>query len=343
MTSLLEALTNGTVPRPRSMAQRLVDAQNQAVIEPLVGQFWYSGELTILFADAGVGKSTLAVQIADGLSRGAPLFGLTGPSRPMRIHMLDFELSDRQVEARYKDPDTGTHHNFADTFTCDTIDFAQMMIEAPSVRLDLAILERIRRDILVTGAEIIVIDNISYLSMQTASDTQAALELMKSLVSLKRELGTSILVLAHTPKIPQSRPITVNDLAGSKHLANFADSVFGLGRSATNKDVIYMKQVKASRSGEFVYDSDNVIIMRRGRISPTFLGFSFEGTDSEFKHLRERDPDESIRIRGRAIEMHEKGTSFREIAEKLLGDRGKASTIHHWISGAKSKREKFET
>jgi RecA-family ATPase len=325
------------------MAQRLVDAQHQPVIEPLIGPFWFSGELSILFADAGVGKSTLAVQIADNLSKGIQLFELTGPSVPLRVHMLDFELSDRQVEARYKNPDTGEHHMFADTFTCDNIDFAELMIENPSVQLEVAIFTRIKRDIIATEAQVVVIDNISYLSMQTASDTQAALELMKSLVTLKREFGTSILVLAHTPKIPQSRPITVNDLAGSKHLANFADSVFGLGRSATNKDLIYMKQVKASRSGEFVYDSDNVIVMRRGRIYPSFLGFSFEGTDSEFKHLRERDPDESIRLRERAVEMHEKGMSVRDIAEKLLGDRGKASTIHHWINGSKLKRRQCES
>jgi archaellum biogenesis ATPase FlaH len=337
VTSLPEALTNGAVPRPRSMAQRLVDAQDQPEIEPLLGPFWYSGELTILFADAGVGKSTLAVQIADCLSKGEGLFGLTGPSSPLRIHMLDFELSDRQVEARYKDPESGQHHRFADNFTCDSIDFAQLMIDEPSVRLDQAILQRIRRDILVTGAEVIVIDNISYLTMQTASDTQSALELMKSLVALKRELGISVLVLAHTPKIPQSRPISINDLAGSKHLANFADSVSGLGRSVVGTDVIYWKQVKPSRSGEFVYDADNILVMRRGRVSPSFLGFTFDGTDSEFKHLREREPDESIRMRERAIEMHGKGMTIREIADKLLGDRGKASTIHNWINGSKPK------
>lgn len=337
MTHLPEALTNGAIPRPRSMAQRLVDAQSQPEIMPLVGPFCYSGELSILFADAGVGKSTLAVQIADCLSKGEGLFGLAGPNRPLCVHMLDFELSDRQVEARYKDPESGQHYVFADTFTCDTIDFAQMMIDEPSVRLDQAILQRIRHDILVTQAEVIVIDNISYLTMQTASDTQAALELMKSLVALKRELGTSILVLAHTPKIPLSRPISVNDLAGSKHLANFADSVSGLGRSALGTDVIYWKQVKASRSGEFIYDADNVLVMQRCRVTPAFLGFRLDRTDNEYKHLRERDADESIRLRERAEEMHAKGLSVREIAEKMFGDRNKASTIHHWINGSKRK------
>lgn len=319
------------------MAQRLIDAQSQPVIEPLLGPFWFSGELSILFADAGIGKSTLAVQIADCLSKGERLFNLAAPSTPLRVHMLDFELSDRQVEARYRDTETGECHAFSENFTCDSIDFAQLLIENPSVRLDEAILQRIRRDILATNANVVIIDNISYLSMETASDTQAALELMKNLVALKRELGTSILVLAHTPKIPQARPISVNDLAGSKHLANFADSVFGLGRSVVGVDVIYAKQVKASRSGEFVYDSDNVLVMRRCRVTPSFLGFTCDGTDSEFKHLREREPDESIRMRERAVEMHGKGVTIRDIAEKLLGDRGKASTIHNWVSGSKPK------
>ena len=173
--------------------------------------------------------------------------------------------------------------------------------------------------------------------MQTASDTQVALELMKGLDSLKRETGISILVLAHTPKIPQSRPISINDLAGSKHLANFADSVSGLGRSALDSDLVYWKQVKASRSGEFVYDSDNVLVMRRCRVTPSFLGFTYERTDTEFKHLREREPDMSIKLRESAVEMHSKGSTYREIAEKLLGNASKQSTIHNWVAGSKPK------
>jgi len=316
---------------PRSIKQRLDDAKNQPILEPLVGDFWFVGELHILFSDAGIGKSILAVQIADVLTKGALLFGLKGPARSMRILLLDFELSDRQVEARYRDTDSGEYHPFSDAFYCDSIDFLALERDYPGIRMDEAILHRIKSYVANTKADVLVIDNISFLSLQSPQDTQVALQLMRSLVELKKELGISILVLAHTPKIPGSRPITINDLAGSKHLANFADSVSGLGRSCQGSDAVYWKQCKASRSGEHVYDADNIILLQRARITPSFLGFVNCGSDSEYKHLRVAEPEERIRLREQAVEMHRRGMPLSEIAEKLLGDPRKKSTIHSWL------------
>lgn len=55
---------------------------------------------------------------------------------------------------------------------------------------------------------------------------------MIHLNNLKKRYGLSILVLAHTPKRSMECPITSNDLAGSKRLYNFFDSVFAIGKSA---------------------------------------------------------------------------------------------------------------
>ena len=325
---------------PRSMRQRILDAAAQPPIMPLLGSFWYSGELSILFADTGVGKSTLAMQIADSISRGRSLFELPGPTKPYKVLIFDFEMSDRQIEARYKCPETGEHYDFAEDLYCDAIDLATLLADT-SMSADKAILDYIKRCITSVDAKVVIIDNISYLSMQTSVDAQAALDLMKSLLKLKRELDVSMLVLAHTPKIPRTRPITVNDLAGSKHLANFADSVSGMGRSNDNPDIVYWKQVKASRSGEFIYTDDNVIVMRRKRITPSFLGFQWVGTDSEYRHLRESDPDERMRQREKAQELSRKGYSQREIAEKILGDKNKASTINGWLNGSDKQKDRL--
>ena len=55
----------------------------------------------------------------------------------------------------------------------------------------------------------------------------------------------SILVLAHTPKRSLDCPITSNDLAGSKRLYNFFDSVFTIGKSAQDGGLRYVKQLSA--------------------------------------------------------------------------------------------------
>ncbi len=322
---------------PRSMVQRLEDAKLQPVILPLVGDFFYTGELHILFADTGVGKSILACQIADSVTRGLPVLGMKGNNMPMPTLLLDFELSDRQIEARYRDPESGVAHKFHDSFHSDTINFMELGEMYPMMRQDEALFMQIREYLTATQAQLLIIDNISYLSMQAAQDTQVALDLMKSLVELRKELNISILVLAHTPKIPCNRPITINDLAGSKNLSNFADSVSALGRSSINADMIYWKQVKASRSGLFVYDASNVISLKRGRITPAFLGFEWVETGPEYKHLRERVPGERAKLEEIALDMHKRGSSYAEIAKQTLGNASKKSTAYKMVQHALSK------
>jgi len=51
----------------------------------LFGEFWLEGELAILFADTGKGKSLLAVQIAESIARGRPIGPLEMTGRPQTV------------------------------------------------------------------------------------------------------------------------------------------------------------------------------------------------------------------------------------------------------------------
>ena len=82
---------------------------------------------------------------------------------------------------------------------------------------------------------------------------------MKYLKELKTKYGLSILALAHTPKRDASKPLTRNDLQGSKMLINFCDSSFAIGESAKEHGVRYLKQIKA-RNTEIVYHTGNVLL-----------------------------------------------------------------------------------
>jgi hypothetical protein len=82
---------------------------------------------------------------------------------------------------------------------------------------------------------------------------------MKHLKALKNKYGLSILALAHTPKRDLSKPITRNDLQGSKMLINFCDSSFSIGESSSDKNIRYLKQIKA-RNTEIIYDTENVCV-----------------------------------------------------------------------------------
>src|SRR5690606_8580378 len=109
-----------------------------------------------------------------------------------------------------------------------------------------------------TAAKVLIIDNITYLGNDTEK-AKSALPLMKQLQKLKKKYGLSLLVLAHTPKRDMAKPITKNDIQGSKMFINFCDSCFAIGASAQDPQVRYLKQVK-QRQTEERYGLENVVL-----------------------------------------------------------------------------------
>jgi hypothetical protein len=54
---------------------------------------------------------------------------------------------------------------------------------------------------------------------------------MQQLVAMRMTHNCTMLILAHTPKRKQGDPLTIDDLAGSKLLSNFADNIIGFNKS----------------------------------------------------------------------------------------------------------------
>ncbi len=93
--------------------QFINEAKSRPKPSKLFGQLWWEHEICILFADSNVGKSILAVQIADGISQGRNVIGLDVETESQVVLYCDFELSDKQFELRYIN-DNGKHYNFSD-------------------------------------------------------------------------------------------------------------------------------------------------------------------------------------------------------------------------------------
>ena len=53
----------------------IMEANVRPIPKMLFGEFWFQGELCILFADTNLGKSILAVQIGDSISKGQQIQG----------------------------------------------------------------------------------------------------------------------------------------------------------------------------------------------------------------------------------------------------------------------------
>jgi hypothetical protein len=185
--------------------------------------------------------------------------------------------------------------------------------------------QSLERTVSDTGAKVLIIDNLTYLRSGTET-AKEALPLMKHLKALKSKYNLSILVLAHTPKRDLSKPITKNDLQGSKMLINFCDSSFAIGESFTDNHLRYIKQIK-QRNCELVYDTDNVGVCEIVKPS-NFLQFEFVNFGTEKEHLKVPSDKDKEQHKQEAAELKAQGKSNREIARQLGVSEG---AIRKWF------------
>jgi len=293
------------------------EAMTRPIPKMLFSEFWFESEFCILFADTNLGKSILAVQIGDSISRGQYIPGFKFEAEKQPVLYFDFEMGDKQFEARYSkqftnqylfspqflraeiDPESGLPDNFNNFEDFLNHSFEQSIIE--------------------TGAKVLIIDNLTYLKNETER-AKDALPLMKYLKALKNKYSLSILALAHTPKRDLSKPITRNDLQGSKMLINFCDSSFAIGESGQDKQLRYLKQIKA-RNTEILFDSENVISCQIYK-PDNFLGFEFIGFSTEREHLKQITENEKSELESsvKNLLQFEPDISAYGIAKKLCPD-----------------------
>ena len=300
---------NATTPRPfreregsvfTAMTANMTLEAAKKLPDPrkLWKEFWYENEVCCLFADTNVGKSVLAVQIGNEIAK------------TDNVLYYDFELGDKQFALRYIDAKTKKDYVFPKRLIRLSLSIEKLM--AMGDRMEDMIMASIEGDVKFYKAKFVIIDNISWLVNSTNS-TKTASNLVKRLVALKRIYGLSILVLAHNRKRNPHKPITENDLSGSKQLINFFDAAFTIGSSASEADLKYIKQVKV-RTGKKVYGEDHVLLCTIEQ-QRSFLQFVEQGYDDEANHLKKpKGVDISLK-KAKVMELKAKGMSVREIAE----------------------------
>lgn len=260
----------GSLPETGFVSRPLMDAISEAAARPdprqLWHELWHEGELACLFADTNMGKSVLAMQIADKISAERPVI------------YIDFEMSDKQLQLRYTDPETKQIYAFSPNLHRLTVNPALFRPDDLDTLLhDIDVESRRSR------ANVIIIDNITWLSNGCEKGDVAG-ELMRKLVEMRSYRTMSILVLAHTPKRNLVSELTQNSLAGSKRLANFFDSVFAIGRDYRNPGPgRYIKQIKTRVTAE-IYGADHVMVCEMRRADGA-LRFVLDSYATEYECL----------------------------------------------------------
>lgn len=297
----------------KSANRTLTEASMTANPKQLYGEFWFEHEIGCLFADSNVGKSILAIQIAEDIAK-------TGET----VLYFDFELSEKQFQLRFTD-EQGNLHHFPSTLYRVQPDMN--LIASIDEPFEDALMRNIENAAVKTKARILIIDNISILCMQMEKGEDSA-ALVQRLRTLKNKYGFSILIIAHTPKRNMSMPITQNDLAGSKKLFNFIDSCFAIGLSAQDGNMRYVKQVKV-RNCEMRYGGDNVMVCHIEKVG-TMVQFVNMGTAPEHDHLRMVNREEQVQ---EARLLSASGLSLRDIASRMGVSKSTVDRMLREVSG----------
>ena len=79
----------------------------------LFGDLWFEGEIAVMYGESSVGKSILAVQIADAVTRGTSIGPFENNSEPQAVVYLDLARSGEKFGLRYtSEPDENGDRTF---------------------------------------------------------------------------------------------------------------------------------------------------------------------------------------------------------------------------------------
>lgn len=287
--------------RFNQMIQRVKDMPNP---RQLYKSLFYEGDLGILFGPTHCGKSLFAVMITEEVCKAFKLYGY-GDSA---VLLIDMEMSEKQHQMRYTNSKTNKVHEFPDTmYRVAFSDYGDGKLTESNM------FASFKKAIEETGARALIIDNITYLGKGQRGSSVAIM--MKILKHLKKVYGLSILVLAHTPKRNDSRPITIVDLMGSSFISAIADSIFALNKSCKGNDIRYVKQLK-SRNSAIEYGADNVLEYKIMREKDGMLRLNLVGTTTEEEQVG-IDYIAKEEIENKIRQLNSKCWPVRKIAKKL--------------------------
>jgi len=306
----------------RTVKKWIDEAKNEPIPKMLFSEFWFENELCILFSDTNLGKSVLAIQIGNSITSGQPIPGFGMEAGAQRVLYFDFEMSKKQLEVRYA-ADYKEHFQFNPDFYRAVID-PDCDIPEDGREYEQYLADSLEACVRSLDAKVLIIDNLTYLRNETEK-AHSALPLMKQLKRLKTKYRLSILALAHTPKRDKSKPITRNDLHGSKMLINFCDSAFAIGENPRDKDVRYLKQIKQRNTGE-LYGADNVCVCVVNKPF-NFLQYEFTGYGREWEHLKEATESGNNELLEKVLWLQQQGRNQKEIAEELALSHSKVCRL----------------
>ena len=325
----------------KSMNQTMIDGAKEPPARRMTGSLTHENSIIILFSDPGTGKSIFGMQIGDATSRGKGLWNhkdFQNSTEAKKTVVFDFEMEESELFGRYKKkgevPNAyNWHKNFYRSgINPDFIDFEDA---------DTLITNEVQLVIEQQEPEIVIIDNITYISSES-SDPKIATKIMKKLLAIQKRSTNqlTIIVIAHTPKRDPSLPIELRHLAGAKALSNFTKTVIAISKSKLDPSLRYIKQLKVRQDIEN-YGEENVIVCQINKADSGRLEYEFKGFGREIEHLVTPDIEEQEpAILEECLQLRKAGKSWRQLADHIKTEYG--ITMTHTTVMRKIKRLSFD-
>jgi len=233
----------------QELALQLAHTREREIAHALVPNLLYAERITILAGEAGVGKTTFALEIADALTRTGNLWGGTVEVQRGRVLWLDF------------DHDWGRLQEIVDAYYGECERELYTIPREQLVPLEPTTLPLYRRAIERYGIDLIVADTaFDWLAVMDANDeteARAKLQLVRELIA---STGCGVLLLHHLRKSAHDTTSTLA-LSGAHRWAAKADAVAYLRHNSREGQDIVKLIVPKDRDGE----RRELEFLRRGR------------------------------------------------------------------------------
>jgi KaiC/GvpD/RAD55 family RecA-like ATPase len=313
---------------------------NKPVPPMLFDEFWTEGEFCVFYGNTGLGKSILAVQIAQSIASGQPIEGFQIESKPQKVIYFDFELSDRQFTGRLSEKtENKTYKNpkkLSNNFYWVKRAKGLRGLNADKKKANL--IEQIEYVIKDKRAKVVIIDNITAIG-KNLSDPKAAQAFLDEIDEIQNEYDLSILMLAHTVKGVTNKRLDLDDLKGSGDIKAMLDSCFSIGKAyyPNSENHAYLMQMK-QREEQPKFHRNNVVVMERLKDHNQLL-FKYVNLDREDNLLESNEGKTYQDLRAIARDMKESGATINEIMEKTGLAKGTVSNYTRDITRKKGRNK----
>lgn len=316
--------------RVRSWDQVLNDAYHQPDMARLAGELLHKGSMTILFAPPGSGKSIGAVQLGNAIASAESIFPgilvneLAGDrlsqkeGQHLQVGFLDMELFDKEVEKRYTNDDKREERfQFSKNFW--RIDPNPEFLDYPDEDIDRFINRQIESIIRQRRPDVFIVDNLTALSSESASDVNVAIRIMRFLKKLRIKYELTILVIGHTTKYGNKmEKLTLAAMKGASAIQDFAPTIFGISENYQEDGGYYLKQLKG-RNGRVIYGKENVIkyyISKEGnQLKWVFDGFAME--DECLNSFMTQEDQDGYIEQAVKVKARDWSKGYRKIAKEI--------------------------